>query len=67
MAVWTACYSSTDTTSVTTPGYTTGARDGTGDIAAYKITTEPSGTNESIAFAGVTGTWVMDEISLFPP
>jgi hypothetical protein len=48
-AVWAACDSDSNVTA-TGPGDTKGADDGTGDWSEYKITTDPAGTVENVAF-----------------
>ena len=63
-AVWAACTSNIDATSPG-PGYTLGADDRMGDLAAFAITTDPAGTTEPVIFNNV-GDFVTTAVSIAP-
>jgi hypothetical protein len=53
-AVWAACYAATAVSGVGA-GYTMSAADSVGDLAEYKLTTDPPNTVEQVTFANPNG------------
>jgi hypothetical protein len=63
-AVWSACYAATSVTGPG-PGYTKSAADTVGDMAEYKLTTDPMGTLEDVTFINPNG-YVISAVTLKP-
>jgi hypothetical protein len=53
-AVWAACYAATSVSGVGA-GYTQSAADSVGDLAEYKLTSDPPGTVEQVTFSNPNG------------
>jgi hypothetical protein len=63
-AIWGGCYSTANLTSIS-EGYTKGADTGGGEWSAYKITTDPAGTVETVTFGNPVNAYnVMGAVAL---
>lgn len=64
-AVWAARNSDSSVNAVG-PGFTKGADDNVGDWSEYRITDDPAGTVESVAFANDNVGYVLSMVTLKP-